>query len=427
MHSTSDPSLRSFVDVAADSDFPIQNLPFGCFVPAGNDASRVGVAIGDSVLDLRVLSEAGLLDLPELKGRAALSADSLAPFMALGRPAWRAVRSRLSGLLRSEEPRLRDDAALRARAFHSRDGVSMRLPCAIADYTDFYSSREHATNVGIMFRGAENALMPNWLHLPVAYHGRAGTVVVSGTDFHRPAGQTKADDAAAPSYGPSRALDFELEVAFLIGPGTQLGETVSVAHAWDHIFGFVLLNDWSARDLQRWEYQPLGPFLGKNFCTTLSPWVVTVDALEPFRARGPEQDPPPLPYLASVGERTFDLALEASIRTARMDAEQVISRTNFSRLYWDPAQQLAHHTVNGCKLRTGDLMASGTISGAEPDSRGSLLELAWKGTTPLTLVSGETRRYLEDGDELILRGRAERGGLRVGFGEARGRVVPALG
>lgn len=425
MDQTHDPTLRSFIPVDPDSDFPIQNLPFGVFSPRLGGEARVGTIVGRTVVDLSALERRGLFAGPELGGQQVFARPSLNRFMALGRPAWREARLRLVELLREETSVLRDDAGLRAEVLLAEDSTQMCLPCEIGDYTDFYSSREHATNVGVMFRGAENALMPNWLHLPVAYHGRAGTVVVSGTDFHRPMGQTKLDDAATPGYGPSRALDFELEVGFLIGPGTKMGEAVPVDRAFDHIFGFVLVNDWSARDIQKWEYQPLGPFLGKNFCTSISPWVVTVEALEPFRCAGPTQDPTPLPYLQSAGDRTFDIELEVWLRTPAMAAPDRISRSNFRKLYWDPKQQLAHHCVNGCRLRPGDLMASGTISGDGKDSRGSLLELCWKGTEPLQLSSGEARTYLQDGDELTLSGYARSGALRVGFGQVKGRVLPA--
>ncbi|MCC7142943.1 MAG: fumarylacetoacetase [Candidatus Eisenbacteria bacterium] len=427
MDQTHDPALRSFIPVAPDSDFPIQNLPFGIFRPRSGGEARVGTIVGHTVVDLAALERRGLFAGPELRGKQVFARPSLNRFMELGRPAWREARLRLVELLREEASSLRDDAGLRAEVLVPEDATQMCLPCEIGDYTDFYSSREHATNVGMMFRGAESALMPNWLHLPVAYHGRAGTVVVSGTDFHRPMGQSKADDAANPGFGPSRALDFELEVGFFVGPGSAMGEAVPVERAFDHIFGFVLVNDWSARDIQKWEYQPLGPFLGKNFCTSISPWVVTLEALEPFRCAGPVQDPAPLSYLRNAGERTFDIELEVRLRTPSMGAGDRISGSNFRSLYWDPSQQLAHHSVNGCRLRAGDLLASGTISGAAKDSRGSLLELCWKGTEPLRLSSGETRTYLQDGDELTLSGHAVRGPLRVGFGEVRGRVLPARG
>jgi fumarylacetoacetase len=425
MDPTTDPGLRSWVDVAADSPFPIQNLPYGVFRPRPGDEPRVGVAIGDFVLDLAALEFAGLLDAPALRGRGVFGQRTLNDFLALGRPAWRAARAAVSRLLRHDEPALRDNPVLRQSALVPRAGVTMLRPADVGDYTDFYSSREHATNVGIMMRGPDNALQPNWLHLPVAYHGRASSVVVSGTDLHRPRGQTKADDAAAPSFGPSRSLDFELEVGFFVGPGNRLGEPIPIAQAPEHIFGLVLVNDWSARDIQRWEYVPLGPFLAKNFGTTISPWVVTLDALEPFRTAGPVQDPPPLPYLRSPGDWAFDLHLEVYLQTARQDRPQRICASNLKYLYWNVCQQLAHHTVNGCNLRPGDLLASGTVSGPTPDSYGSLLELAWKGTKPLTLAGGEKRAFLQDGDRVTLTGWCQGPGYRVGFGEATGRILPA--
>jgi fumarylacetoacetase len=320
---------------------------------------------------------------------------------------------------------LRDDNALRARAFHAQKDVTMQVPARIGDYTDFYSSYHHAHNVGTMLRGPENALMPNWKWLPVAYHGRASSIVASGAAVRRPHGQIKPPDAPAPIFGPSRSFDYELETAFLIGPGNNLGEPVPIDRATDHIFGLVLMNDWSARDVQAWEYQPLGPFLAKNFCTSISPWVVVLDALESFRKPLPPQDPEPLAYLRAANDFTYDIQLEARLQTASMDAPHVITRTNFQNLYWSIAQQLAHHTVNGCNLQPGDLLASGTISGPTEDSRGCMLELTWRGANPLTLPNGETRKWLEDGDSLTITGWAQGDGYRIGFGEVTGRVLPA--
>jgi fumarylacetoacetase len=417
--------MKSFIDAAPDSHFPIQNLPFGIFKPAQGDA-RVGVAIGDFVLDLSVLEEAGHFRSAEFQGRAVFADDALNAFLALGRPAWRKAREIIQNLLSSETATLRDDSALRARAFHRRNEVTMQLPARIGDYTDFYSSYHHAHNVGTMLRGPENALMPNWKWLPVAYHGRASSIVASGTDVRRPHGQTKAPDAAAPSFGPSRSFDYELESAFLVGPGNALGSSIPVDKAADHIFGLVLMNDWSARDVQAWEYQPLGPFLAKNFCTSISPWVVTLDALEAFRKPLPAQDPEPLPYLHAANDFTYDIHLEAHLQTAAMDSPHIITRSNFQNLYWSIAQQLAHHTVNGCNLQPGDLLASGTISGPTEESRGCMLELTWRGANPLTLPNGETRKWLEDGDRLTITGWAQGDGYRIGFGEVTGRVLPAL-
>jgi fumarylacetoacetase len=322
---------------------------------------------------------------------------------------------------------LRDNAHLREQVLHKQKDVVMQLPARIGDYTDFYSSYHHAHNVGTMLRGPENALMPNWKWLPVAYHGRASSIVVSGTDVRRPRGQIKPPDAAAPVYGPSKAFDYELEMAFLIGPSNSLGKPVPIDQAADHIFGLVLMNDWSARDIQTWEYQPLGPFLAKNFCTTISPWVVTLEALEPFRKPLPAQDPEPLAYLRLTNDFTYDIRLEAALQTAKMNAPQVITRTNFQNLYWSISQQLAHHTVNGCNLHPGDLLASGTISGPTEDSRGCMLELTWRGANPLQLPDGETRKWLGDDDRLTISGWCQGDGYRVGFGEATGKVVAAEG
>ena len=421
---TTDPKLRSFIAVDPASPFPIQNLPYGVFRPTNSASARVGVAIGDQVLDLAVLEDAGLLRCDGLEPQT-FARDSLNAFFATGPRVWRDVRTRVSRLLSEAEGRLRDDAGLRDRAFHSQAAVEMLLPAQIGDYTDFYSSREHATNVGTMFRGAENALMPNWLHLPVAYHGRASSVVVSGRPVVRPCGQTKADDAEMPSFGPTRLLDFELEMGFFIGPGSELGRPVPIETARDHIFGMVLVNDWSARDIQKWEYQPLGPFLAKNFATTISPWVVTLAALEPFRCAGPRQDPQPLPYLRGGNENAFDIDLEVLLQTPKMPEAQRIALSNFKYLYWSIDQQLAHHTITGCDMRSGDLLASGTISGPDKLSRGSLLELTWRGTEPIQLPGGDARKFLQDGDTLIMRGWARGDGYRVGFGEVKATIEPA--
>lgn len=418
------PALKSFIDVEPDSHFPIQNLPFGIFKPA-QGAARVGVAIGDLVLDLSVLEELGHFRTAEFQQRAIFSEGALNAFFALGRPAWRAARQVIQNLLDANTGTLRDDAALRARAFYTQKDVTMQLPARIGDYTDFYSSYHHAHNVGTMLRGPENALMPNWKWLPVGYHGRASSIVVNGADVRRPHGQTKPPNADAPTFGPSRSFDYELETAFFIGPGNALGEPVPIGQAREHIFGLCLMNDWSARDVQAWEYQPLGPFLAKNFCTSISPWVVSLEALEEFRKPLPPQDPAPLPYLRTADDFTYDIELEARIQTAAMDAPHVITRTNFQNLYWSMAQQLAHHTVNGCNLRPGDLLASGTISGPTEESRGCMLELTWRGANPLTLPNGESRKWLEDGDRLTITGWAQGDGYRVGFGEVTGRVLSA--
>src|SRR5213078_96194 len=416
--------LRSFIEVPSDSHFPIQNLPFGVFQPK-QDNPRVGVAIGDLIVDLSVLEELGHFRSPEFHDRHVFSQDSLNAFLALGRPAWRKTREIIQYLLSAETSTLRDDAKLRARVFHEQKDVVMKLPARIGDYTDFYSSYHHAHDVGTMLRAPENALMPNWKWLPVAYHGRASSIVISGTAVRRPSGQAKSPDAAAPVFGPTKSLDYELEMAFLIGPGNSLGEPVPIDRAMNHVFGFVLMNDWSARDIQAWEYQPLGPFLAKNFCTSISPWVVTLEALESFRKSLPSQDPEPLPYLRAKNDFTFDIHLEARLQTSSMDSSSVITRTNFQNLYWSIAQQLAHHTVNGCNLQPGDLLASVTISGSNEESRGCMLELTWRGANPLKLPNGETRKWLEDGDTLIITGWCEGDGYRIGFGEVSGKILSA--
>lgn len=421
MQATTDPSARSWIAVSPDCDFPIQNLPYGVFRPADGRA-RVGIAIGLEILDLSALDHAGLLP---ASARGAFSHGALNTFLALGRSVWRETRARVHELLREDVPTLRDNASLRAQALFEAADCEMLLPAEIGDYTDFYSSRDHAFNVGTMFRGPENALMPNWLHLPVAYHGRSSSIVVSGTAVHRPCGQTKADEAPAPSFGPSRLVDFELETGFLVGSASVLGHAVPIARAAEHIFGMVLVNDWSARDIQKWEYQPLGPFLSKNFATSISPWVVTMDALEPFRCEIAEQDPEVLPYLRQAGPRGYDIDLEVWLVAPSETAAVCLTRSNTKNLYWSFEQQLAHHTVTGCNLRPGDLLASGTISGPNPESRGCLLERTWRGTEPIQLPSGATRRFLEDGDEVIMRGAARKEGVRIGFGEVRGRIRPA--
>lgn len=414
--------LRSWIETPAGSDFPIQNIPFAIFRAPGH-TPRPCTRIGDTVVDLKALADAGLFAATginkEVFGQAVLN-----PLLTFGKPGLRRLRARLCDLLHAENPELRDNPELRQEALVPVSHATMLLPVEIGDYTDFYSSREHATNVGTMFRGAENALMPNWLHLPVGYHGRSSSIVASGTPIRRPMGQMRPKADEPPVFGPSRQLDIELETAFITFGGKPLGERISTEEAEDRIFGMVLFNDWSARDIQSWEYVPLGPFLGKNFGSSMSPWVVTLDALEPFRANGPAQDPQPLPYLQTSGPHGFDIRLEAAL-LPKNGGETVVCRTNFNHLYWSMAQQLAHHTVNGCNVRAGDLMASGTISGPTPDSFGSFLELTWRGTKPLKLSDGSERKFLEDGDTVVIRGHCERPGLRIGFGEVRGEVLPA--
>lgn len=418
---------RSFIEVEPDSHFPIQNLPYGVFRPRQGGHPRIGAAIGNYVLDLAALDNAGCFDKTAVSGKAVFTKPSLNAFMALGRQVWHEVRLTIARLLDEEESTLRDNKELRMDAFHLQGEVEMLLPAEIGDYTDFYASKDHATNVGILFRGKENALMPNWLHLPVGYHGRASSVVISGTDVRRPHGQIKPPDSAVPVFGPSRQLDFELEMGWLIGTGNEQGQPIPIEEAEDHIFGLVLVNDWSARDIQAWEYQPLGPFLGKNFATSISPWVVPLEALTPFRVPAPKQEPKPLPYLYQRNSGSFDIQLEVYLQSEASERQVRISTSNYNYLYWTIAQQVTHHTVGGCNLRPGDLLASGTISGPAKESRGCMLELTWRGTEPLRMSNGEERVWLADGDRLTMTGWCQGNGYRVGFGEVTGRILPALG
>lgn len=415
--------MRSFIPVHPRSHFSIHNLPYGVFTAPNSNEPRIGVAIGDYVLDMRVFHDLALFEDDFLNESAVFAASTLNPFMALGREKWRAARRAIQRQLQPGE--FLDHDTFRSMAFHHRDSVTMHLPVDIGDYTDFYSSREHATNVGALFRGPENALPENWLHMPLAYHGRASSVVVGGTNVIRPNGQIRPDGDGIPRFGPTGRMDFELEVGMLIGPGNAHGEPIAVGDAWHHIFGLVLVNDWSARDIQQWEYRPLGPFNGKNSATSISPWVVTLEALEPFLVDGPTQEPPPLPYLRGSNNRTYDIELEVSLRSATMPQPHTVCRSNFRHLYWNMCQQIAHHTASGCNLRPGDLLASGTISGPTPDSAGSLLELTRGGAAPLTLPNGESRTFLADGDQVTMSGYCQGDGYRVGFGRLVGTVLPA--
>lgn len=425
---TTDPALKAFFDIPAESHFPIQNLPFGVFRPTTKHEPRIGVAIGDFVLDLKVLQTLGFFDGPQLRNQDVFEERWLNDFMDLGKAARVEARQLISDLLSGKDARLKEDADLQKRVLIPMKEVVMELPVQIGDYTDFYSSREHATNVGTMFRGKDNALQPNWLHLPVGYHGRSSSVVISGTPLHRPMGQTKADDAPVPIFGASRLVDFELEMGFFVSGGNKLGQRISMAEAEDHIFGLALVNDWSARDIQKWEYVPLGPFLAKNFGTSISPWIITLEALEPFRVAGPAQtDPEVLDYLKPVRkDQTYDLRLEVAIKGEKMDDAHTVCVSNFKYLYWSMAQQLVHHAVTGCNMRTGDLLASGTISGPTEDSYGSMLELSWRGSKPLAFPNGEERKFLQDGDTVIMTGWAQGNGYRVGFGTCEGKLLPAV-
>jgi len=423
MTDANNPNLQSWVDVPSGSDFPIQNLPFGIF-KTSKGQPKAGVAIGDHILDLGILFDEGIFSGIEFPLINVFDHKYLNSFLSLGKPIISDVRNRISILLRTDNPELRDRKALLENVLVSQQQATMMLPVKVGDYTDFYSSIEHATNVGSMFRGPDNALLPNWRHLPVAYHGRASSIIVSDQQIHRPKGQSKASDGF-PTFGPTQKLDFELEMAFITCESNPLGHSIPVDKVEDYIFGFVLFNDWSARDFQTWEYQPLGPFLAKNFASSISPWIVTLDALEPFRVDGPEQDPEVLPYLESYGSKNFDINLEVAIKSQGSE-EKVISRTNFKHMYWNVNQQLAHHTINGCNVKVGDMFASGTISGSEPGSYGSMLELAWNGTKPITLSEGTKRSFIEDQDIVVMRAYAEKNGVRIGFGEVSTRVLPSL-
>jgi fumarylacetoacetase len=420
---TNDPSKSSWLPVSENSDFPIQNIPFGVFLTR-DDVITIGTRIGDHAIDLGALHQLGYFkDIP-LTDDIFLQ-DSLNDFISDGKKTWRLVRSRISELFEKGNPELQKNKDHQKIVLFTTDEIEMQLPVHIGDYTDFYSSKEHATNVGKMFRDPEHALLPNWLHLPVGYHGRSSTIIPSGTPVRRPHGQTLPKGADTPVFGPSRLLDFELEMAFITTDANALGEPISVDEAEDYIFGLVLFNDWSARDLQKWEYVPLGPFLGKNFASSISPWIVTLDALEPFRVASPKQDPEPLPYLKQKGNNSFDIHLEVAI-TPQNGPATTVSKSNFKYMYWTMAQQLAHHTINGCKVNSGDMMGSGTISGATPDSFGSMLELSWQGTKPVHLADGATRKFIEDNDTVTMRGHCSKNGVRIGFGEVSTKILPAI-
>ncbi len=422
MIKANNPALKSWVDVSEDSDFPIQNIPFGVFKTGVNADARVGTRIGDKVLDLSVVAELGYFN--------ALSIDisvfyesSLNAFIELGKDVTRGVRDRISDLLNAENDELKNSEDL-GRMLLPLTEVEMKLPVEIGDYTDFYSSEQHAYNVGCMFRDPNNALLPNWKHIPVGYHGRASSIVISGTPLHRPKGQQKPNEDEPPVFGPCRLLDFELEMAFIVGKGTELGDSVATENAEDHIFGVCVFNDWSARDIQKWEYVPLGPFLAKNFGSSASPWIVTLDALEPFKVSGEKQDPKVLPYLEFEGDKNYDINLDVIIETEGGASKQV-SRSNFKYMYWNMCQQLAHHTINGCNIKVGDMMASGTISGPEEGQYGSMLEISWKGTKSVAMPDGTERKFIQDGDSVIMQGFGVQNGVRIGFGEVRTKILPS--
>lgn len=402
----------TFIEIPVDSDFPIQNLPYGIFSTKENPNPRVCTRLGDFVIDVAKLDEENLFG----KQYNLFNESSLNKFMSAGRNAWREIRGRLTELLSGNNSKIKKEA------MHLIQDVKLHLPVNIGDYTDFYASREHATNVGAMFRGKENALMPNWLYLPVGYHGRASSVVLSGTNIIRPRGQVAVKDSP-PEFVATRQLDFELEMGFFVGKENHLGEPIKIENAHEHIFGMVLLNDWSARDIQAWEYVPLGPFLAKNFATSISPWVVTMDALDSFRVPTPKQDPTPLPYLRLDSPTGIDIHLEVFLQSEKMNEPQLISRSNMKYLYWSMEQMLAHHTITGCNMRVGDLCGTGTISAPYENGYGSMLELTWRGEKPLKLTSGEERKFLQDGDTVIMKGYCQGNGYRIGFGEVTGKIL----
>jgi len=415
------PDRKSWVDIPKNSDFPIQNLPFGIFSPPG-EAPRAGVAIGEKIADLEALFENGYFEGLGFEN-GDFSGPFLNPMMMRGKQAVRSLRNRLADLFDAEGG-YSDQRDEIASALFNQSECKMHLPVEVGDYTDFYSSKEHATNVGTMFRDPDNALLPNWKHIPVGYHGRASSIIPSGVPIRRPMGQTKPKDDEPPVFGPCKLLDFELEMAFITFDGKPLGERISTQEADDYIFGMVLFNDWSARDIQKWEYVPLGPFLAKSFASSISPWVVTLDALEPYRTSGPKQDPKVLPYLDYQGDKNLDIDLEVAI-APESGLEKTVCHSNYKYLYWNMNQQLAHHSVNGCNIRCGDMMASGTISGPDPSSFGSMLEISWRGTKPIVMPDGSERKFINDGDTVIMRGKCERNGIRIGFGEVKTKVLPA--
>ncbi len=419
---TNNPAKKSWLKVPKNSDFPIQNIPFGVFLTR-DDIITIGTRIGDYAIDLGALHQLGYFEDIPLTDDIFLQ-DTLNDFISEGKKTWSAVRNRISEVFDIDNLILQNNEGQKKVILFSMDEIEMQLPVQIGDYTDFYSSKEHATNVGTMFRDPENALMPNWLHIPVGYHGRSSTIVPSGIPVRRPFGQTFPKGADAPVFGPSRLVDFELEMAFITTDANTMGENIPIDKAEDYIFGMVLFNDWSARDIQKWEYVPLGPFLAKNFASSISPWIVTMDALEPFRVESPKQDPEPFPYLRQKGANSYDIHLEVAIAPESQE-ETIVTKSNFKYLYWTMVQQLAHHTVNGCKINSGDMLGSGTISGPTPDSYGSMLELSWQGTKPVQLKNHVTRKFIEDNDTVIMKGYCEKNGTRIGFGEVATKLLPA--
>ncbi|MDA7794404.1 fumarylacetoacetase [Flavobacteriales bacterium] len=416
MIEANNPLLKTWISVPAGSDFPIQNIPFGI---ANINGTNVAVSrIGNTVINLSKVFELDLFN--RILNENLFNSDVLNPFLKKNKTTWRAVRNQLSIIFQDENYK-----SILADALHDLDDVSMQMPVKVGDYTDFYSSRQHAYNVGCMFRDPDNALLPNWLHIPVGYHGRASSIILSGQDIYRPKGQQMPVDATSPVFGPCKLLDFELEMAFITGEGKALGQHIDISETEDYIFGMVIFNDWSARDIQKWEYVPLGPFLAKNFASSISPWIVTLDALEPFRCEGEQQEPEVLPYLKFSGNKNIDINLEVQIGSDNFEP-QTVSKSNYKYMYWNMNQQLAHHTINGCDIHAGDMMASGTISGNDESAYGSMLELSWKGTKPIAMPDGSERKFINDGDTVVMKAHCEKDGVRIGFDEVRTKVLPAI-
>ena len=412
---------KSWIEVPTDSDFPIQNIPFGVFITK-DDVITIGTRIGDCAIDMGALQQLNYFEGIELTDDMFMQ-DTLNDFISDGKKTWRLVRNRIAELFDETNPKLRDNKEHREIIIFNVKDIEMQLPVLIGDYTDFFSNKDHALNVGKIYRDPEQLLSPNWLHIPLAYHGRSSSIIPSGIPVHRPMGQTLPNGEKTPVFGPSRLVDFELETAFVTTDVNVMGENIPINEAEDYIFGMVLLNDWSARDIQKWEYEPLGPFLSKNFATSISPWIITMDALEPFRTKGPKQDPAPLPYLQQKGKNNFDINLEVAIQPENKEAT-IVSRSNVKNMYWSMNQQLTHHTSNGCRVNSGDMMGSGTISGSSPDSLGSMLELTLGGKNPIQLNDGSERRFINDRDTVIFKGYSKNNGVRIGFGELSTKLLP---
>ncbi|HRG57667.1 MAG TPA: fumarylacetoacetase [Bacteroidia bacterium] len=415
--------MTSWLSIPSDSDFSVYNFPFGVY-QIGNQKPRIASILGNYVIDLAAMNSLGFFSELHI-AESVFENKYLNDFIALGKPVTNKVREILIETFTNHNGGLEQNKEYQNLILRNYDEVSMLMPVKVGNYTDFYSSIQHATNVGTMFRDPKNALLPNYKHIPIGYHGRASSITVSGTNFHRPKGQTKPTDVEQPVFGPCKQLDFELEMAFITGKSTKLGESIATHEAEEFIFGMVLFNDWSARDIQTWEYVPLGPFLSKNFCSTISPWVVTLEALEPYRVKGEEQDPPVLPYLQYTGSKNIDINLSVAIETENAHVK-VISQSNYKYMYWNMNQQLAHHTINGCNIEVGDMYASGTISGNDANAYGSMLELTWRGTKPIQMPDGTERKFINDYDTVIMKGHAIKENMRVGFGEAKAKVLPAI-